>query len=112
MGAARLSFVALACLTLISAAGCLGKNPRPEVPQGAQLVGGGKATILPYVATEPGVAYIVDAKTGKVIFRVAMEIRDQLVFHPAKDRVFFNGTMVRQGGLDVKRDYQLFFVKG
>ena len=29
-----------------------------------------------------------------------------------KDMIFFNGTMVRQGGLDVKRDYQLFFVKG
>jgi len=113
MAASRQAAPAAAiCVLLATAVGGCG-NVTPQVPQGAELrmerpdVRG----VLALVATENGTAYLVDRETGKVVLSGQMEMRDQLVVHLARNMVFLNGTLIRQGGLDPKRAYQLYFLK-
>lgn len=111
--AASLQFILAISLLAALAGGCAGKQGAPQVPQGAVLVNPaaeGRGPI-PYVAGDPGTAYIVDSQSGQVVLTVQMEATDQLVVHPAKDMVFFNGQLVREGVMNPKRTYQLYFLK-
>jgi len=107
----QLVFVPL-CVLLALSAGCGGKAVQPAIPSGAELIGGtSRQKIIGYIATEPGTAYIVDVQTGKPVFTATLQVRDQLVFHFAKDMVFYNGELIRNGGFDPQRTYRLYFVK-
>jgi hypothetical protein len=80
----------------------------PGVPAGAQVVGQGKATEIPYRATRDGVAYVVNATTEEFIGKYNLKKGQRFVLDVQSDRVVIDGrgeSLI----LSVKSSYQVLF---
>jgi hypothetical protein len=87
-------------------------TPPPGVPDTARLIterSGG----LGFSAPEIGTVYIYDETVRRVIYKSAVNYRDNLIFYPAKDRIILNGNVVKEDpNLNEDHVHRLYFVKG
>ena len=66
-----------------------------------------------FTAPNLGTIYIYNEDTRRVIYKSAVNYRDQLIFYPPKDRIILNGTVVREDrNLNEDHVHRLYFVKG
>jgi hypothetical protein len=87
-------------------------TPPSGVPDTAKLVterSGG----MGFSAPEIGTVYIYDDTARRVIYKSAVNYRDNPIFYPAKDRIILNGNVVREDrNLNEDHVHRLYFVKG
>jgi hypothetical protein len=104
----------LLCLLAALVAGCGGRHPVANLPPDAQLMYEKQGGVV-FIAPQQGTLYVVDRDAEKVVITVAMRFGEKLWFSPEKGKVYlgqYNGTLVKDGGLEPGHVYQYYLVKG
>ena len=81
-----------------------------RIPRGATLVAS-QSGGMGFLSREKGTVYLVDSKTGQVVYTAAVAYGDKLAFLPEQKQVLFNGNVVSQPDLNEKHVYRLFFLR-
>ena len=103
---ARLAFSLVAALA--AASGCAGRSA--AIPADATLVGEPRGRMM-YLAEVPGTLFIVDARSGGLVFSGKLAYGSRVIFLPEKNQVMLNGGLVEHAQLYRDQPYRLFFAE-
>ncbi|MCY2954562.1 MAG: hypothetical protein NTU53_21740 [Planctomycetota bacterium] len=90
------------------AVGCTKAADR--IPREATLVAS-QSGGMGFLSRDKGTVYLVDSRTGQVVYTAAVAYGDKLAFLPEQKQVLFNGNVVSQPELNAKHVYRLFFLR-
>jgi len=96
-----------AAMLIATASGCA--EGRGQVPTDATLIGEQTGRLF-YFGAARGTIYILDSKTGKVVYTTAVNPGDKVVLYPEKKQIIFNGQAISQPDLSQDRLYRLYFL--
>jgi hypothetical protein len=99
----------LSSFLLLALLGCSAAGS--QVPANAELITS-QPGAMGFLARDPGTVYIVNAKTGRVIYSTPVAFGDKLAFVPQQKQIVFNGTVIKQPDLNEKHVHRLYFLKG
>jgi hypothetical protein len=90
--------------------GCRGGSGKQAAPPGA-VMEVERAGGLAYVARGPGMLYIQNARTGKMIFTTPVRALDKVIFFPERNQILINGNAVHEADLNEKHVHRIYFAK-